>query len=170
MNTRYSAKLPDIPAWPYAYRFLVIIFVLTTTVGFIIGLSFIEKTTHLLPAGIVTHYKGNKSSELQTGEELKFEKSVNEMLTTTHNHVLGLSFLFLIFGFLYLHTGRITFSKKIIAIEPLVSLVVTFGSLWLVRFVHPIFVYLVVLSGVLMAACFLWMAWIITRSCLRKTI
>jgi len=149
-------QLPWLSEWPSAYRKLVLIFLIVIFFGFTSGLIYLSYSTHLTPKGVKVQYKG-VDAETEAVTELKFEKSLPEMLTTTHNHLLGLSGMFLILGFLYLHTGRITSLKLIIAIEPLLSLLITFASIWIMRFLYEPFVYLVFLSGVLMVGSFYWM-------------
>jgi hypothetical protein len=97
---------------------------------------------------------------------MKFAKSLNAMLISTHNHLLGVSAIIFILSLLYLQTGKITIMKKIIAVEPPISLVITFGSLWLLRFLHSNFVYLVIFSGILMFLCLFWMSIVIIKTCL----
>lgn len=161
--------LPSLHTWPAPYRKLVATFVAVAVTGVVVGAVFIEVTTHLTPDGVVAQYKGHteqQSRQLSGDQEMKFEKSPTEMLTTTHNHILGLSVLFAVLGFLYLHTGRLTSLRLAIAVEPLVTLVVTFGGLWVVRYLWEPFVYVVIASGTLMVATVGWMGYRIFASCL----
>lgn len=137
-----------------------------TLVGFVLGTIFIEVTTHLTPNGVVTQYKGHSKQQAKEAQEMKFAKSPMEMLTTTHNHILGLSVLFAVLGFLYLHTGRRSPLRMTIAVEPLFTLIVTFGGLWVVRYLWTPFVYLVILSGALMVGTVGWMGYRILACCL----
>ncbi len=159
--------LPLLHTWPAAYRKLVAVFVAVTLAGVIAGAVFIELTTHLTPAGVTAQYRGLSEAEMETTAEMKFPKSTLEMLTTTHNHILGLSVLFLTYGFLYLHAGVASRLRLFIAVEPLGSLVVTFGGLWVVRFLWAPFVYVVVLSGALMLGTAAWMGYRIFSACVR---
>lgn len=161
--------IPNLQRWPQPIKKLVFTFVLIAFVGVVVGGVMIEVTTHLTPQGVVHQYKGMKQSEMGKAKEMKFPKSAKEMLITTHNHILGLSSLFLIVGFLYLsavdETGWLQVS---IAVEPLISLVVTFGGLWIVRYLWSPFVYVVILSGMLMIATFAWMCLVVMKTCLTK--
>ncbi len=160
-------RLPLLHTWPAAYRKLVAVFVGVTLVGVLVGAVFIEVTTHLTPAGVEAQYRGLDEEAMARAPEMKFPKSVPEMLTTTHNHILGLSVLFLVYGFLYLHTGAASRLRLFIAVEPLCSLVATFGGLWVMRFLWAPFVYVVVLSGALMLGTTAWMGYRILAACLR---
>lgn len=160
--------LPPIHLWPERYKQLIFVFVAVAFVGVILGAVFIEATTHLTPQGVVEQYKGISENRVDQVDELKFPKPFRDMLTTTHNHILGLSSLFVIVGFLYLHVGKQESWRIAVAIEPILSLAVTFGGLWVMRYFWDWFVYIVILSGTLMVACFAWMSIAIMRDCLRK--
>ncbi|HQU73180.1 MAG: hypothetical protein KDI06_19200 [Calditrichaeota bacterium] len=161
------SDLPRIQSLAPHFRHIIGAFVVMTSVGVFTGFAFLGNTTHLEPQGIVTQYKGMDEAQMEVAGELKFEKSFRDMLLTTHNHVLGLSPVFLAIGLLYLQCGKVTRLRSLIAIEPLLSLGLTFGGLWVVRFWFEPFVYVVLLSGILMFACFFWMAAVILRSCFR---
>lgn len=155
--------------WPAALKKLIFIFVLISFIGVVIGGIFIEITTHMTPQGVVEQYKGLSDNRIEQADELKFPKPVKEMLTTTHNHILGLSSLFLIVGFLYLMCGPHSGLRIAIAVEPLISLFLTFGGLWVVRYLWEPFVYIVILSGTLMIATYAWMSVVIMRACITNT-
>lgn len=161
--------LPPIHTWPGRYKKLIFIFTAVAFVGVVLGAVFIEATTHMTPQGVVEQYKGIGENRVDQAEELKFPKPYKDMLTTTHNHILGLSSLFLIVGFLYLHAGDRKAWRLAVAIEPLLSLVVTFGGLWVMRYLWDPFVYIVILSGTLMVGCYAWMSIAIMIDCVRTT-
>lgn len=158
--------LSPLHTWPGPYRKLVAAFVAVAVSGFVLGTIFIEVTTHMTPEGVVAQYKGHTKKQAKTAEEMKFPKSAKEMLTITHTHILGLSPLFLLIGFLYLHTGRQSSLRLAIAVEPLFTLILTFGGLWIVRYVWEPFVYVVILSGILMVGTVAWMGYRICGACL----
>lgn len=161
--------IPTLQHWPRPIKKLVFTFALIAFVGVVAGGIMIEVTTHLTPRGVVHEYKGMKKSEMSQAKEMKFPKSTKEMLITTHNHILGLSSLFLIVGFLYLSAvGETGWLQVSVAVEPLVSLVVTFGGLWIVRYLWSPFVYIVMLSGTLMIATFGWMCLVVMKTCISK--
>lgn len=162
--------LPPLQSWPPAVKKLIFIFVAVSFVGVVLGGIFIEVTTHLTPRGVIEQYKGLSKDRVDEAKELKFPKPLKEMLTTTHNHILGLSSLFVIVAFLYLMTGKQDWLRTGIAVEPLISLILTFGGLWVVRYLWPPFVYIVILSGTLMIATYAWMSMVIMKACLQKKI
>jgi hypothetical protein len=158
-------SLPILQSWPPAIKKLIFAFVLVSFIGVVVGGIMIEVTTHLTPEGVVEQYKGISKSKIDTANELKFPKPFKEMLITTHNHILGLSSLFAIVGFLYLATGKDSWLQISIAVEPLISLMLTFGGLWVMRYLWSPFVYVVILSGTLMIATYAWMSVVIMKAC-----
>jgi len=159
---------PPLQSWPAALKKLIFIFVCVAFLGVVVGGVMIEVTTHLTPEGVVQQYQGMDQSQMSGTEEMKFPKSVKEMLITTHNHILGLSSLFVIVGFLYLTSVEQRRWQVILAVEPLISLVVTFGGLWVVRYLWSPFVYIVILSGTLMIGTFAWMCFKVMGACLAE--
>lgn len=163
-------SIPLLQNWRRPIKKLIFTFVLIAFIGVVFGGVMIEMTTHLTPKGVIHEYNGIKQSEMSKAKEMKFPKSPKEMLITTHNHILGLSSLFVIVGFLYLSSmAEASWLHVSIAVEPLISLVVTFGGLWIVRYLWTPFVYVVILSGTLMIGCFGWMCLVTMKNCLTKT-
>jgi len=162
--------LPRLQRWPKPIRKLIFTFVLVSFIGVVVGGVMIEVTTHLTPQGVVEQYKGISKSKIETSQELKFPKPLKEMLITTHNHILGLSSLFLIMGSLYLATGKDSWFQIAIAVEPLISLIVTFGGLWVMRYLWSPFVYVVMLSGMLMIASYAWMSIVVMKASLSNKV
>jgi hypothetical protein len=139
-------------------RKILIAYLFTLTIGVIIGIIFIKQTTHLSPEGAVERFNGSQvESELEVPEN--YAKSISEMLMTTHNHVISFSFIFgslaVIF---YFNTVIIGFWKKFLTIEPFFSIILTFGSIWGMRYLHPDFVYLTIASSTILYASFFVMA------------
>ena len=86
---------------------------------------------------------------------MKFEKSFAEMLNITHTHILAMAsfmaFTALIFAFTSRPSSRL---KSFLIVEPFVAIITSFASMWLMRYVHPSFSYLLTLSSGSMALCF----------------
>jgi hypothetical protein len=123
-------------------------FLIVLTVGVCLGLYFISLNSSFNPDGVVTHFSG---SETPDEFELSYGKSLKELVLTTHNHVISFSFIFVLLGGIFLGVERISPRlKKFLLVEPFVSILTTFGSMFLIRFVHPSFVYLMILSSVVL--------------------
>jgi len=128
----------------------LIYYLITITIGILVGLVFLGSTTNYSTGGTVEHITGSdKEDDFDIPES--YPKAAEDLLLTTHNHIMGFSFLILSVGVLFYFNSTVTgFWKGLLMIEPLISSVVTFGSLWLIRFIHPGFIWLTVVSSVLM--------------------
>ncbi len=138
---------------------IAILFVLTTGLG--TGLIYLNYTTKYTPKGAAERFNG---SNIEQGiDDFDFPdhypKPISEMLITTHNHILGFSFIFFIAGLIFYFNSIINgFWKSFLLIEPTISIVITFASIWLMRFVHEYFVYLTILSSAILYLSFFIMA------------
>lgn len=141
-----SLQLSDLPA---GLRKVLAMFLITIALAYGVGLGYVYYNTHLTPRGIQEDFRGSETA-------MKFEKPAGEMFQTVHNHMFGLSIVFLltgtIFSFSSLPSG---FLKTFFLSEPFVSLIVSFGSFWLVRYVSANWTWLLMLSGFFMALGFL---------------
>lgn len=139
---------------------ILFLFVFTLTVGVTVGVFYLQVTTELTPDGTVSRYKGDIAEEEFEIPE-NYPKSISELLLTTHNHIIGFSFIFILLGLIFYFNSIINGKLKMFfIIEPFISTSVTFGSLWLVRFVHENFVYLTIISAVLLYFSFYLMSFI----------
>ncbi len=143
---------------PKGIKILLLLTVLNLTFGVSIGLYYVANTTQLSPAGTTEHFSGSEiDAEFNIPE--KYPKPVSELLITTHNHILSLTLIFLVIGGIFYFNSSISGGMKTFLIaEPFISIITTFGGIWLMRFVHPAFVYLVIPSGILMYTCYFIMA------------
>ena len=76
------------------------------------------------------------------------------MLTLVHNHVLSMSIIFLLLGLILLMTKLNIRLKLFLIIEPFLSVVLTFGGLYLMWDGLLWMKYIVIISGSLMVFCF----------------
>ena len=155
MDQLFSKRLYELPR---KLKLLCFITVFNLTIGVGVGLYYVGYTTQYSPSGTSEHFAGSKISDDFDIPD-KYPKPFTELLNTTHTHVISLTFIFLIIGGIFYFNSIITGSMKtILIIEPFISIIVTFGGIWLVRFIHPGFSYLVILSGILMYLSFIIMA------------
>ncbi len=134
--------------------YLQICFLIMITIGVSIGLGLVLQSTHLTPTGTIEQYVGSLTNdEFEIPEH--FPKPIQEMLMTTHSHVLSFSIIFLIIGFIFSQNTIISGKlKTFLIIEPYIAILTTFGGIWLMRYIHNYFVYLIIPSGVLMYTSF----------------
>lgn len=143
-------------------RFLTL-YLIMLVVGVSVGIIYLAQTTSLTPKGTVERFQGSEKSGAD-GFEIpeQYPKPISEMLITTHNHILGLGLVFLTLGLIFYFSTIVKGSlKTFLLIEPLISVLLTFGSLWLVRFVDKSFIYLTFFSSVMMYLSFYTVAGII---------
>ena len=97
--------------------------------GYCTSLYLVYSTTEMNPTGIEENYRGNETDE--AADVLKFEKSPKEMASTVHNHLFSLAIIVLILSSLLYFTKTPPVLKHFLMIEPMVSLMITFGSMLL---------------------------------------
>ena len=146
---------------PKGIKLLLLLTVLNLMVGVGVGLYYVANTTHLSLEGTSEQFRGSiLEDEFDIPE--KFPKPIAELLTTTHNHIISMTFIFFIMGGIFYFNSTINgFWKSFLIAEPFFSILTTFGGIWLIRFVHPSLAYLVILSGVLIYMSFFLMAGVI---------
>ena len=139
-------------------RLFLLLFVIVLTAGVTVGIIYLGSTSEMKMSGIEDHYKGSVvENEYDIPE--KYPRSVKDLLLTTHNHLISLSMVFLLIGGLFSINSMISGKLKWFLIyEPFVSILLTFGGIWGLRFVHPIFLWITAISGVLMYVCYYIMA------------
>ncbi|MCF6214074.1 MAG: hypothetical protein L3J45_08630 [Flavobacteriaceae bacterium] len=147
--------------FPRFYKNTILVFIIMINIGFFTGIFFIEDTTNFSPNGIKEQYLGNEQDA--NAVVMKFKKPQKEMLTLIHNHILSLSVLFFIMSSLLAVTGTNKKLKSFLMLEPFVSLLVTFGGLYIIWSGVLWFSYVVMLSGILMTLSFLAMSVLIIK-------
>lgn len=160
--TQHSRTLHDVTlrSLPAPLRQLLLAFLLAAAAGFTLGVFFVDHTTDAAPAGIAERYRGSEAmgidiERLPADREIQYEKSSSELLNITHTHIISLGVVFLLVGGIFTFTTGVRPAlKSFLIIEPFVSLVLTFGGMWLVRFHHPAWAWMIAASGVLMTVCF----------------
>ena len=140
--------IPTIDTWSYPLRLMTAFFLVVLSIGFFSGIRFVSETDSTSPDGLVEHYNGNE--QFENVMVMKFKKSAQEMLTIVHTHILSMSMLFFLTGFLLAQTSINQHLKLFLIIEPFVSILLTFGGLYIIWFGFEWFRYVVIFSGVAM--------------------
>ena len=129
----------------FLYYYLIVV-----VIGILVGLIFLGSTTDYSPGGTVENIRGSEQDDEFAIVE-SYPKAAADLLITTHNHIMGFAFLILSVGVIFYFNSSIRgFWKNLLMIEPLISSLVTFGSIWLIRFIHPGFIWLTIVSSVLL--------------------
>ena len=136
--------------FPLKLKILCFLTVFNLTVGVCVGLYYVAYTTNFSPSGTSEHYIGSIVDD-DFDIPNKYPKPISELLNTTHNHIISMTFIFLILGAIFFFNSIITgILKTILIVEPFFSIIITFGGIWMIRFINPLFSYLVIFSGILM--------------------
>ncbi|WP_299429719.1 hypothetical protein [uncultured Maribacter sp.] len=138
--------------FPKEIKIFISAFVLILSAGFFTGLLFVNQTSTASPAGIQENYLGNEEDE--NAEVMKFHKGEREMLTIIHTHILSMSFIFFLLGILVWLTKLPKKIKLFLTVEPFVSVILTFGGIYLLWTGVLWMKYIVILSGILMTVTF----------------
>jgi hypothetical protein len=138
---------------------------LVQLVGYTTGLLYVRHTTGMTPPGVSEQYRGSDSTSTAVTEAaMKFPKSYAEMLNITHTHLLGMLVIFVLSGAALALCERPSERwRKLLIVEPFVALLVSFSAMWLMRYVHPAFSWLLTLSSALMALTFYIQSFFVLR-------
>lgn len=133
---------------PKTIKLFLAVFVLVLSVGYFTGLLFVNSTSTANPNGIEEHYLGNEDQDEAT--VMKFKKSDKEMLSIVHSHILSMSLIFFLLGGILSITKLNPTLKKVLMIEPLLSVIFTFGGIYFLWKGILWMKYIVMVSGTLM--------------------
>ena len=145
------------PAWRQlspTLRSLGLSITVVQLVGYTTSLLFIHHTTGMTPPGVSAQYRGSDSTAVAEAA-MKFPKSYAEMLTITHTHLLSMAAIFVFSGLALALCERPPERwRRLLVVEPFAALLVSFASMWLMRYVDARFSWLLTLSSALMALTF----------------
>ena len=124
-------------------------FLTTMLIGILTGLGYVYYTTNMDTTGTIEHYRGSEVLDNEIPEE--FPKPLEEMILSTHAHINSFALISLIIGIIFYFNSIISGTLKLIfMIEPFLSTIITFLSLWILRYINEQFVYIVIFSSFLM--------------------
>jgi len=141
-----------IHTFPKQIKIFIAAFVLLLSLGYGTGLLFVSNTNSTYPSGIEENYLGNENAT--AAKLMKFKKSEREMLATLHTHILSLSFIFFFLGGLLALTSLPRKLKSFLMIEPFLSILLTFGGIYLMWQGLQWMKYVVMISGIVMTIVF----------------
>ncbi|MGH7614754.1 MAG: hypothetical protein ACREMW_12030 [Gemmatimonadales bacterium] len=147
---------------PAAFRTLARWIVIVQLVGYTTSLVFVWHTTRLTPPGVVARYLGSDPEATQTA--MQFRKSLAEMLTITHTHLLSMAVIFVLTGLGLAFSSQPSERwKRFLIAEPFVALLVSFLAMWLMRYGSPRFSWLLEASSSVLAVTFYLQSYLILR-------
>ncbi|RXP57035.1 hypothetical protein EC396_06925 [Lutibacter sp. HS1-25] len=139
--------------FPKELKLLILVFISVLSIGFYGGISFVNNTTSMNAKGVETHYLGNEDDE--DAEIMKFKKNEREILTLVHGHILSLSVIFFLLSLILTTTSINKKLKYFLMVEPFLSIVFTFGGIYLMWSGITWFKYVIMISGTFMTLSFL---------------
>ncbi len=142
-----------ISQFPKEVKGLIAAFIICLSVGFYTGIRFVNDTSNSNPNGIEERYLGNESDEVAS--VMRFKKSRGEVMTMVHNHILSLSVIFFLLSGLLATTNVNKKLKTFLMIEPFVSIILTFGGIYMMWSGILWFKYIIMISGLFMTATFM---------------
>lgn len=142
-----------IHALPIHIKHFIAAFVIVLSIGYITGLQFVRHTEAATPDGIQENFLGNE--DIEEAEVMKFEKGQREMIAMLHTHIISISIIFFLLGGLLALTSLPIRLKTFLMIEPFVSIVLTFGGIFLLWKGVLWMKYVVLISGTLMTAVYI---------------
>lgn len=152
--------------FPKHIKMFISAFVIVLSIGYITGLQFVRQTESIVPNGIEENYLGNE--DRIDVKVMKFKKGNREMLTIIHTHILSMSFIFFLLGGLVSMTTLSNKWKAFLMIEPFVSIILTFGGIYLLWMGVSWLKYIVMLSGTLMTMVFIGSAGVVLFQLAKK--
>jgi hypothetical protein len=152
---------------PKEIKVLISVFIIVLSIGFFSGLLFVGETSSVNPNGIEEQYLGNEHDE--DAEVMKFKKSDQEMLSIVHSHILSMSLIFFLLGLIVSITKLKQRVKIFLMVEPLLSVLLTFGGLYFMWTGVIWMKYIVMFSGTLMTLSFLLSVVIILKQLFEKS-
>lgn len=143
-------------------KLILVAFLITLSTGILVGMIYVIKTTDSNPEGIIQHYNGKDTAIINDISDWdsppKVKKYLHDMLETTHTHITSFAIISMLVGSIFYFNSTINNKLKIfLIIEPFISTLVTFGSLWLMRYVNDSFAYIVMISSALLYPCWIIM-------------
>jgi hypothetical protein len=154
--------------FPKQLKTLILALLFSLTFGVCIGLGFLYYTTSYSPQRAIERYNGSQASdEFEIVEN--YPKPISEIFITTHNHIIAFTLIFSVVAIIFYFSSVLKgVWKTFFLVEPFISIVISFGSLWLMRFVNPNFVYLMALSSSLIYLSYFTMLSLITYEIIFK--
>ena len=161
-------NLPLLHTWDTNIKLLTATFLIVLSIGFFSGINFVEKTSGFNPKGVQENYLGNEEDE--NADVLKFKKNDKQLSSLIHSHILSMSVIFFIVALLVSATPINTTLKKFLMIEPLTSVLLTFGGIYFLSKGQLWMKYVIMLSGMLMTLSYGISVSIVLRHLLKKNI
>ena len=135
---------------------LLIYYLFTIGIGFSLGVLYVYLNSEFSNTGMVDQYVGNNDEW-----EPKLPKTLKDLVSHTHEHITMFSIIFLSLGLIFSYNSVIRgFWKSFLILEPFISIIITFGGFFVIRYITTTFSYVIIFSSFLMYICFYIMLFI----------
>jgi hypothetical protein len=129
---------------------LLTYYLFTIGIGFSLGVLYVYLNSEFSNTGMVEQYVGNNNEW-----EPKLPKTLKDLVSHTHEHITMFSIIFLSLGLIFSYNSVIRgFWKSFLILEPFISIIITFGGFFIIRYITTTFSYVIIISSFLMYICF----------------
>ena len=129
---------------------ILIYYLITLGVGFSLGVLYVYLNSEFSSSGIIEQYLGNNDEW-----EPKLPKTLPDLVSHTHEHITMFAIIFLSLSFIFSYNDTIKgFWKRFLMLEPFISIIITFGGFFVIRYIAINFSYIIMISSLLMYICF----------------
>ena len=138
---------------------IIIYYLITLGVGFSLGVLYVYLNSEFSYPGMIEQYLGNEEQEEMRWDDPTYEyktaKTLKDLVSHTHEHITMFSLIFVSLGFIFSFNSTIKgFWKSFLILEPFVSIILTFGGFFIIRYMSAQFSYIIMISSALMYICF----------------
>ena len=129
---------------------LLIYYLITLGIGFSLGVLYVYLNSEFSSSGMIEQYVGNNDEW-----EPKLPKTLQDLVSHTHEHITMFAIIFLSLALIFAYNNTIKgFWKRFLMLEPFVSIIITFGGFFIIRYITTNFSYIIMISSLLMYICF----------------
>ena len=129
---------------------LLTYYLFTIGIGFSLGVLYVYLNSEFSNTGMIEQYIGNNDEW-----EPKLPKTLKDLISHTHEHITMFSIIFLSIGVIFSYNSVIKgFWKSFLILEPFISIIITFGVFFIIRYITTAFSYVIIISSFLMYICF----------------
>lgn len=140
--------------WPSSLKALATCYLVTILLGYAVSLTQIYHRTTFNMHKAVTYYRGEENNP----EAMLLPQSFATLLSVAHVHTLSQPLLFFVLGLLFCFSLKTQKTKSLFIVLTFLGSILSNLSPWLLRYAHPIFVYLFPLSQIMIFVGLLYMS------------
>ena len=129
---------------------LLIYYLITLGIGFSLGVLYVYLNSEFSSSGMIEQYLGNNDEWAP-----KLPKTLQDLVSHTHEHITMFAIIFLSLALIFAYNNTIKgFWKRFLMLEPFVSIIITFGGFFVIRYITTNFSYIIMISSSIMYICF----------------